>query len=528
MSSTRPPTPTLVLRADTGISNTDRITRNNRIDVVGIVTGATWQYSIDSGRRWFEGGRGNSFTVPKGKYSRGQVQVKQTVSQIVSRPYTIFPRFEVDFDVTIPTMTLVDDTGNPTDRVTINGLIRVGDIEAGARWQYSTNGGVTWTNGIGRSFVVGVDDYNRSRVQVRQIDRAGNVSSPNRTFQRFQVISSDIRNIVPTFVEETVLPNGALGSDADRGWTCTGLSYDATLNLFWVGNLGQAKKEGTCVGDSTSPTCVRATEVPSDPSIIAMPLDGKLIKMQLRLKDIYPDATSIQGITIDTTGPRSLWFVDNLKGRIHNITIPEVPLNSTEVPLNSTTARALHIRTLNTLNPDGSIIPNTPTNPNGLAYDPNSDELIVLHRTRNESNPVGITTNTDNYTISRINKISGQVNSGYETGFAPGADQLFFDPVSNYLFLSWGDDPGGPSTDQRVKNPSTISIFDHKTGRYIGRIRPFDKVYAAEGISILPTPNTSGRSTIYFLSDNYWENFEVVPLGDRKNRMVSYTIDTVR
>lgn len=56
------------------------------------------------------------------------------------------------------------------------GLIQVGSLETGATWQYSTNGGNTWTKGNGDSFTLAAGFYGMGSVQVRQTDAAGNQS----------------------------------------------------------------------------------------------------------------------------------------------------------------------------------------------------------------------------------------------------------------------------------------------------------------------------------------------------------------
>jgi hypothetical protein len=408
-----------------------------------------------------------------------------------------------------------------------NGRINVGSIENQATWQYSLDRGATWINPSsrqqqGRFFAVN-GSFAAGQVRVRQTDLAGNRSGTRNDFPAF----SAIRDIIPTPLSSghsVVLPDGAFGSDTGRGWTATGLGYDPhpTRQFFWVGNYGQAKKPGSCVGTAVGGTCTKAPTVAPNPSIVAMPTDASRITQQLRLKDIYPDLESIQGVTVDTsTSNHTLWFVDNLKGRIHNISIPT----------GSVVSSSNNIRTFDTTVPVATGAAPSPVRPNGIAYDPGNDQLIVLHKTGLESVPSGRSNNSTNHTISRVDKITGRVISSYETGHAKGADQLFYDSANRRVFLSWGSDPGhspfaATPASPPAEDPSEISIFDHSAGTYTGRISRLEKVYAAEGISILPTPGAVGSSTLYALSDNYWENFGQVPLGDRANRLVRYTFPT--
>lgn len=630
-----PPIPSLTLVSDTGVSSSDRITRNNRIRVNGLVSNARWQFSINGGRGWRKGTT-NPFTVPPGRYALGQVQVRQIFKGKRSAALTTFPAFTIDTSVANPGFSL---RVPPVDGLTPNGRIDVRNIENGATWQYSLNSGDSWINPNNsqqksRFFVVS-GSFTTGQIRVRQTDLAGNVSGSRINFPAFSVgqvgfqieainanmkegndniatpftfsvtrtsstgtatvnwdvvgvgpnpansqdfvggvlpsgtvsfadgqvdvtitievlgdnvfgpnegfrvrlLSSsnavigtadaviendDIIDIIPTPLSSghsVVLPNGGLGSDTGRGWTCTGLGYDPhpDRQFFWVGNYGQAKRPGSCVGTTVGGSCTKAPTVAPDPSIIAMPLNASSILRQVRLKDIYPALESIQGVTVDTATD-TLWFVDNVKDRIHNISIPS----------NSLTATASHIKTFDTTVATAAKDPKFPINPNGIVYDPGSDQLIVLHKTTLESVPSGRNNNSTNYTISRVDKITGRVISSYETGHALGADQLFYDNENRYVFLSWGSDPGHDTTvTPRAQAPSEVSIFDHTTGTYIGRMSGLSKVYAAEGISILPTPGLSGNSTLYFLSDNYWENFSQVPLGDRANRLVRYTFPSI-
>ena len=74
--TTAPTAPTVSLATDTGSSSTDRITSNGRIDVGGLETGATWEYSTNGGTSW-QAGTGTNFTLSAGTYADGAVLVRQ-------------------------------------------------------------------------------------------------------------------------------------------------------------------------------------------------------------------------------------------------------------------------------------------------------------------------------------------------------------------------------------------------------------------------------------------------------------------
>ncbi|WP_232493049.1 beta strand repeat-containing protein [Novosphingobium kaempferiae] len=165
--------PTIALVADTGTSPTDRITNDATVTVGSIEPGASWQYSLNGGTTWLTG-TGGSFELAEGV--NASVQVRQTdLAGNISAVAVLAP-VTVDTVIAPLTLGLVTDTGtSATDRVTSDGTVGIGNLEAGATWQYSTNGGATWINGTGTSFELAEGTY--FNVQVRQTDRAGNVSA---------------------------------------------------------------------------------------------------------------------------------------------------------------------------------------------------------------------------------------------------------------------------------------------------------------------------------------------------------------
>jgi hypothetical protein len=76
-----------------------------------------------------------------------------------------------------PTITLAADTGrSASDGVTRNGSITVAGLEAGARWEYSVDGGASWSAGSGTGFTVPAGSYAAGAIRVRQADAANNLS----------------------------------------------------------------------------------------------------------------------------------------------------------------------------------------------------------------------------------------------------------------------------------------------------------------------------------------------------------------
>src|SRR5207249_6618437 len=69
LDTTAPAAPTVALSSDTGSSNSDHITRNGALNVSGVESGASVQYSINGGSTW-----SSSFSAVEGANS---VQVRQ-------------------------------------------------------------------------------------------------------------------------------------------------------------------------------------------------------------------------------------------------------------------------------------------------------------------------------------------------------------------------------------------------------------------------------------------------------------------
>ncbi|WP_260923466.1 Ig-like domain-containing protein [Novosphingobium sp. 9] len=169
---------TAVLANDTGVSASDGITSDGTVTVGGIAAGSSYEYSTDGGATWQAGtgetGTGGaSFTLPEGTYS--DVQVREVDAAGNPGAPTSLGGVTVDTGAPdAPQAGLVQDTGiSDADQITSNGTVAVSGLEAGATYEYSTDGGTTWVAGTGTSFTLGAGTY--EDVQVRQIDVAGNV-----------------------------------------------------------------------------------------------------------------------------------------------------------------------------------------------------------------------------------------------------------------------------------------------------------------------------------------------------------------
>ena len=175
LDATAPSAPSLALAADTGTAG-DHVTSNGTVNVLGLEAGASWQISNDGGVNWTAGG-GFSFTLPSNGTHDVIVRQTDTAGNTSSASSTL----NVVLDKAAPSapvLALAADTGrSASDGVTSNGAWLVSGLEPGATWQYTTDGGATWTLGSGTGLTFGADGT--FNVAVRQTDVAGNVSAPS-------------------------------------------------------------------------------------------------------------------------------------------------------------------------------------------------------------------------------------------------------------------------------------------------------------------------------------------------------------
>lgn len=159
-----PSGPVVGLASDTGVSNTDNITSDGRLDVTAD-PGMRLQYSRDGGRHWT-----STFSAREGSNT---VQVRQvdgsgTASAATSFTFTLDRRRPEP-----PRVSLVGGAGG-VQPAQASGVpaFAFKKQESLAAMQYSVNGG-GWTSAL--SPVPG-----RNVVRVRQLDLAGNISRPSK------------------------------------------------------------------------------------------------------------------------------------------------------------------------------------------------------------------------------------------------------------------------------------------------------------------------------------------------------------
>ena len=249
VDTTAPAAASFALTSDTGVSGTDGITENGSVTVTGIEVGATWQFSFNGGTSWSESQSAatTTFTLPEGVYPAGTVRVRQTdVAGNISPEFANPGQIVVDALASTPVFSLFADTGaSATDGVTNNGRIDVTGLEVGATWQYSMNGGATWSVSLPATttfFTLPAGSYPAGSVRVRQTSVSGAVS--------LEAISAAAIVVDTTVAAPTFTLASDTGTSSGDGITSNGLvnvsgietgatwQYSTTNGGSWTNGTG--------------------------------------------------------------------------------------------------------------------------------------------------------------------------------------------------------------------------------------------------------------------------------------------------
>jgi uncharacterized delta-60 repeat protein len=224
----------LTLKADIGVSFTDRLTADGTFSATGFEANTAWEYSTNGGASWQQGtgnGTTKSFVVTDGSYAAGQIQIRQTDSKGFLVQFNSSESYVVDSTIATPSVELLNDTGfSNTDLLTADGRVRfniTGTLEAGDVWEYSLNAGQTWVKGTGNSLDVTLANgsYNAEQIRVRVTDNAGNVSTDS--FSK-KVVVDNTDDAAPVFTGSTS------GFVVDKDGTGTANTVSNTTTLLTV------------------------------------------------------------------------------------------------------------------------------------------------------------------------------------------------------------------------------------------------------------------------------------------------------
>ena len=279
-------TPTLVLATDSG-NGSDGITNTGTVNVSGLETGATWEYSSNGGSNW-SAGSASSFSLT-GDGTKN-VLVRQTD---LAGNVSATGKLSVTLDTavpTAPTLALSVDTGaSNSDAKTSDGTVNVSGLESGATWEYSTNSGSSWTTGSASSFTLAGDGA--KSVVVRQTDIAGNVSANSSAL---------------AFTLDTTVPTVTVGRSGS-GTLGVGQTASITFTLseaasdFAAGDISVSG--GTLSNFSGSGTSYSATFTPEANSTTAATVSvasGKFTDAAGNANADGADANNSVSMTVDT------------------------------------------------------------------------------------------------------------------------------------------------------------------------------------------------------------------------------------
>ena len=152
-----------------------------------------------------------------GKIIAGMDVVDKIATQPTSSAGNLMNVPQSDIAITSASQTQAGESISKT------GVVSVGVLEAGARWEYSTNGGASWKKGSGTSFTLPEGNYAEHSVQVRQRDKAGNLSAYNGQSEVILIIDKTAPKAV------TFMPaNAATGVDVTQTLT---ISFNEAVML---------------------------------------------------------------------------------------------------------------------------------------------------------------------------------------------------------------------------------------------------------------------------------------------------------
>ncbi len=281
-----PDMPNVLPIIDTGISDTDGITKNNLITIDNFETDAVWEYSTDGGATW-NIGSGNSFSLDDGNYNLEQIQVKQTDAAKNTSDIAKLGAITID-TVGIPdtatNIALVNDTGvNSTDRVTTDASMTPftnTDTNISIQYRIKKDNGIfsDWST----SYVAPTTDGSYA-LETRQTDIAGNISNT-------QTINFTLDTTAPD--APTIALNSDTGINANDG-----ISNDNLVNIDNI-EIGAAWQYSTDSGSTWTNGTATSFSLNNNTNYTANQIQVKQIDIAGNIS-----ISTLSAINIDTTKP---------------------------------------------------------------------------------------------------------------------------------------------------------------------------------------------------------------------------------
>ena len=163
--------------------------------------------------------------------------------------------------------------------------------------------------------------------------------------------------------------------EPSKGFTCTGLAYDAENDQFLIGDIGKLLPSSGTIQSQ----------------IVRVTSDFSTVVSIIPVYSTFPSMGDIQGITFDADG--TIWFCAPSENKVHHITTSGTEIGSFSI-----------------------------TSPTGIAYSPGDDSLWVL----NYQNK-----------IQHVSK-SGTVVESFDFAYSEALDQCFLDARRGFLYITAG------------------------------------------------------------------------------------------
>ena len=264
-------------------TGTGAINNSGSVNVTGIEAGGKWDYSLDGGQTWTQGS-GNAISGNALSEGTNHVTVRQTDAAGNQSTKTL----DVVKDTQVAQAAI--DTSTGTGAINNSGSVNVTGIEAGGKWDYSLNGGQTWTQGSGNAISGSALSDGTNHVTVRQTDAAGNQSTTTvDVVKDTQVAQADIGTSTGT------------GAINNAGWVTVGniesggrWDYSLDDGQTWTPGIGSSVA-ASALGEGINPLTVRHTDAAGNVASASIDVTKDSIAQN-------PTVTTSSGGTINGTG----------------------------------------------------------------------------------------------------------------------------------------------------------------------------------------------------------------------------------
>jgi len=264
------------LSVDTGVSANDWITNVASQTITGtlsaaLASGEKLQATLNGGLSWQDVMvSGTSFTWTGVTLQPGQGSVSFRAIDAAGNASPASSAFAFTLDTSMPLapgLNLTTDSGtSSSDTLTNTSSLNVTGLEVGSTWQYSLNGGTSWSNGSGTS-ITGITGDGLKSVLVKQTDAAGNTSAASSAL----AFTLDTAASAPSLS----LATDSGSSSTDRitkisSLNVTGLEVGATWQYSLNGGTSWINGSGTTItgitGDGLKSVLVKQTDAAGNAS----------------------------------------------------------------------------------------------------------------------------------------------------------------------------------------------------------------------------------------------------------------------